>query len=374
MNVFHCAACGNLLFFENTTCVSCQRTVAYLPDLVAVSSLEAAGDGTRTSTDAAMTARYRLCQNYTTAQTCNRAVPVESDAAFCESCQLTEVIPDVSVPGTRESWYRLEVAKRRLFYTLQRLHLPLRSRTEDPVAGVAFRFLADPTPDDVGPAVLTGHDEGVITINIAEADGVERERRRKELHEPYRTVLGHMRHEIGHFYWDRLIRDTSEVEEFRRLFGDERADYGAALEAHYANGAPADWSARFISAYASAHPWEDWAETWAHYLHMFDTLETAAACGVSLRPKRKDEPSLPKAPDVSTAKGVPFSRMVDSWFPLTYMLNELNRGLGQADAYPFVLAQPIIDKLAYVHDVIGRQGTRGPGLKEKREPASAGPL
>ena len=355
MKVFHCDSCGNLLFFENTSCVSCHRTVAYLPDAGVVASLERAGDGlwTPTGTGAEGT-RYRLCRNYADTQVCNWAIDVADEAPYCASCRLTEVIPDTTAPGTREAWYRLEVAKRRLVYSLQSLALPLKSRAEDPSGGVAFQFMADPEAGETGARVMTGHDNGIITINIAEADDAERERRRTTMHEPYRTVLGHMRHEIGHFYWDRLVRDTNKLEGFRRLFGDEQRDYSEALKEHYAVGAPADWSSRFISAYASSNPWEDWAETWAHYLHMFDTLETAAACGVSLRPKRRDEPSLVKAPDVGGSRTMPFARLIDGWFPLTYMLNNLNRGLGLKDAYPFVLADPIVEKLEFVHDVIDR--------------------
>ena len=140
---------------------------------------------------------------------------------------------------------------------------------------------------------MTGHADGLITVNIAEADDAERERRRTAMHEPYRTLLGHMRHESGHYYWDRLIAPTSEIDEFRSLFGDERTDYAAALSAYYDRGAPAEWQERFVSAYASSHPWEDWAETWAQYLHMIDTLETAAASGLSLTPRRRDEPTAP---------------------------------------------------------------------------------
>jgi hypothetical protein len=163
-----------------------------------------------------------------------------------------------------------------------------------------------------------------------------------------------MRHEIGHFYWDRLVRHSGELEGFRQMFGDERLDYSQALMAHYSAGAPEDWASRFITAYASAHAWEDWAETWAHYLHMFDTLETAAACGVSLRPTRRDEPAMARAPEVGGSRTIPFARLIDGWFPLTYMLNNMNRGLGLADAYPFVLADPIIKKLEFVHGVIDR--------------------
>ena len=216
--------------------------------------------------------------------------------------------------------------------------------------GLAFEFLADAA--DGPPAVLTGHNGGVITINLAEADDAERERRRHALGEPYRTLLGHMRHESGHYYWDRLIDGTDRHDEFRARFGDEREDYQAALQRHYANGAPADWQTRFVTAYASAHPWEDWAETWAHYLHMTDTLETAAACGVSIRPRRSDEPTLAKVPSTAGTLASPFDRLIASWYPMTYLLNSLNRGLGLADAYPFVLSPPAVEKLRFVHDTI----------------------
>ena len=173
------------------------------------------------------------------------------------------------------------------------------------------------------------------------------------MHEPYRTLLGHMRHESGHYYWDRLIGTTSEVDEFRLLFGDERSDYAAALRAYYDRGAPADWQERFVSAYASSHPWEDWAETWAQYLHMVDTLETAAACGLSLRPRRRDEPAL-EMPHPVSPQPATFAHLIDSWFPLTYVLNNLNRGLGLNDAYPFVLSPQAVAKLRFVDNVIRR--------------------
>ena len=170
--------------------------------------------------------------------------------------------------------------------------------------------------------------------------------------EPYRTLLGHMRHESGHYYWDRLIPNSAELEGFRGLFGDERPDYAQALARHYQQGAQPDWQSRFVSSYASAHPWEDWAETWAHYLHVFDTLETAAACGVSLRPTRTDEPTLPRLPRADTLPATAFDNLMDRWFPLTYVLNNLNRGLGLADSYPFVLSASAIEKMRFVHDVI----------------------
>ena len=216
--------------------------------------------------------------------------------ALCVSCRLTRIIPDLTVPEHRDAWYRLEAAKRRLVYTLLSLQLPLVSKQDDPASGLAFDFLSD-APARAMPPILTGHADGVITVNIAEADDAERERRRTQLHEPYRTLLGHFRHESGHYYWDRLIRGRRAD---RRPFASCSATSGRTTrrrsEQHYENGPAADWYERFVSAYAGAHPWEDWAETWAHYLHMTDTLETAAACGLSIRPRRADEPLLRQAP------------------------------------------------------------------------------
>jgi hypothetical protein len=200
------------------------------------------------------------------------------------------------------------------------------------------------------PQVLTGHRNGVITIHVAEADDVEREQRRHQMHEPYRTLLGHFRHESGHYYWDRLLQHSPRLAAFRLVFGDERADYSEALTWHYQRGAPTDWPQRFISAYASAHPWEDWAETWAHYLHMTDALETAVACGLSLQPLRPDEPSLP--PTVRGDRLGAFGQMLTAWFSLIYVLNNLNRSLGLPDSYPFILSTPAIDKLRFIHETI----------------------
>ena len=350
MKIFHCAHCSHLLFFENTACVQCGHQVAYLPDVALMASLDPAGDGQWRSPAATDGRLYRLCRNYTESQVCNWAVATEDDHALCVSCRLTRVIPDLSQDGNRQAWYRLEIAKRRLIFTLLGLSLPVQNRDDDPEAGLAFEFKTD-AHSSTG-AVLTGHAHGVITINVAEADDVERERQRKAVHEPYRTALGHMRHEIGHYYWDRLIAGTAALKEFRRLFGDETRDYGESLQAHYQQGPPLDWQDQFVSAYASSHPWEDWAETWAHYLHMVDALETAASCGMSLRPQRGDEPSMSSVPAAVSSAKLPFQSLIDRWFPLTYALNNFNRGLGLPDAYPFVLSTQALAKLEYVHEAI----------------------
>ncbi len=348
MKVFHCDHCGNLAFFENVHCLRCAHALAYLPDLGVVGSLDDAGHGRYTTPLPRGDGRvYRLCKNYTGHGVCNWAVAAEDPNPLCVSCRLTRAFPDPTVPGNAKAWFALEGAKRRLVYTLLNLSLPVRSKTEAPDTGLAFEFLAD-TPDK---PVLTGHADGVIVVNVAEADDAERERRRVQFGEPYRTLLGHFRHETGHYYWDRLIRDQPSLAGFRALFGDERQDYAAALKRNYAAGPPADWQARHVSSYASVHPWEDWAETWAHYLHMIDLLEIAADCGLSLRPRRRADPKATSIPDPADG-GNRFDRLMAAWHPLTYMLNNLNRGMGLADGYPFVLSTPAVEKLRFVHELV----------------------
>lgn len=346
MKVFHCDHCGQLLFFENINCVRCGRALAWVPERAHLASLDlepASDGGPNRWSSPVLRQTFRLCENYTKYNVCNWAVPFDDPHTLCRACRLTRTIPDLSFVGNDRLWYKLEVAKRRLIYTLDQLRLPLQSKAEDPAGGLMFEFLND---------VLTGHAEGVITVNIIEADDAERVKRRVELGEPYRTLLGHFRHESGHFYWDRLISGSERHEPFRRLFGDERADYEAALRQNYGQGPAVGWQDQYVSAYAAMHPWEDWAETWAHYLHMIDTLETAAACGISIKPPRKDEPTVKDVPNPVAESYVSFERLVDSWTPLTYVLNNLNRGLGNDDAYPFVLSDRSLEKLRFVHDTI----------------------
>ena len=349
MKVFHCDHCGQLLFFENVNCVRCGRALAYVHELLDLVSLDPIQGQGNKWTSKRMSGPLRLCNNYVANNVCNVAIPMDDPHDLCRACRLTRTIPDLSRPSNPRLWYKLEVAKRRLLYTLDQLGLPHDPLAEDPVHGLVFQFLEDEGPDK---KVMTGHAAGVITMNIAEADDAERVRRREELNESFRTLLGHFRHEIGHYYWDLLIRDSDRLFLFRECFGDERASYDQALHRHY-QGTPVGWQDSFVSAYATMHPWEDWAETWAHYLHMVDTMETAAACGISLQPQHPDEPSLSRVPDPIDEK-VPFNRMIEDWTAITYVLTNLNRSLGNADAYPFVLTPKVVEKLRFVHQTIKR--------------------
>ena len=353
MKNFHCSHCDNLVFFENVDCVGCDRTLGFIPQYLRMETFEPAGEALWRAPDGAL---FRQCANYAVERVCNWMVATGDDNPYCVACRLNATVPDMRVEGNRQAWFQLESAKRRLIYTLLALRLPVAPKAVDPQRGLSFSFLASVE----GQPVLTGHDGGHIVINLAEADDVARERLRQQLREPYRTLLGHFRHEIGHYYWDRLVAGSAFIEPFRALFGDERADYQQALERHYRQGAPKDWRASFISEYATMHPWEDWAETWAHFLHMTDTLETAKAVGLVLQPKHPEEPSVELHAD--RRKGAiarSFDEMRDQWLPLTYALNSLTRSMGLRDAYPFVLSAPALDKLRFVHEVIAHESLPG---------------
>src|SRR4029453_19363135 len=131
-----------------------------------------------------------------------------------------------------------------------------------------------------GPRVMTGHASGLITSNAEEADDALREQIKYALREPYRTLVGHLRHEVGHYYWDRLVWNTPWRGPFRQLFGDERASCDDGLKRNYEQGPPADWASSYVSSYATSHPWEDWAETWRRYVHVVDSLATAMGFGL----------------------------------------------------------------------------------------------
>lgn len=369
---FECV-CGRPVFFRNSECLVCHTPLGYDPERRRLLPLEAI-PGTDLWKEARprRPRRYRRCANLDTASGCNWLVdpadPGALDPPQCRACRLTRTLPDLSLPENGERWARIATAQRRLVSQLIGLGLPVKSRlSEDPERGLAFDLLQSPP---AGPAVITGHADGVVTIDVEEADDPTREHRRTALGEPYRTLLGHLRHEVGHYYWQRLVDGAPWHEPFRCLFGDEREDYAAALKRHYEQGAPADWGARHVSAYASSHPWEDWAETWAHYLHMVDTLDTARSFGldgesVELSYERFGNAALADSGDRNPG---PFLAIVNGWMELTGVLNELSRSMGVADFYPFVLSPPALRKLHFVHRVVG---VRVPTAVPARTPAPA---
>jgi len=333
MKLFTCDHCQQTLYFENSRCVGCGEAVAYRPESAQLATLKP-GD--------------RPCRNSAQHEACNWLTST-ADAEYCRSCALSAVIPDLSDASNALAWRRIEAAKRRLLYTLYSLKLPVTGRDQDPEGGLAFRFLKGTE----GEPVMTGHDHGVITLNIEEADFAFRENMREKMGEGYRTVLGHLRHEIGHYYWDRLVAGSPALERFRAAFGDERASYEQALERHYESGAPANWNDNYVSAYASMHPWEDWAETWAHYLHMVDTLETAKSHGLTVRAPATEKPGERVVTD--RLAFFDFESLTSGWNAVTLALNSLNRSMGMKDAYPFVLSAPVLEKLRFVHELVHAQ-------------------
>jgi hypothetical protein len=356
-------ACDSPVFFRNSQCLACHAPLGYEPilgDLRALhpgrtpESWRLLGDDTGQD--------YRRCANFDSPAGCNWLVPARDPHALCLACRLNRTTPDLGDEDNRRYWRVIEAAKRRLVSQLLGLGLPVVSRHQDPERGLAFDLLRSPPS---GPRVLTGHAHGLITINIEEADDAIREKVRTDLHEPYRTLLGHFRHEIGHYYWDRLIWNTAWLGPFRDLFGDERADYAEAIKTNYEQGPPHDWSQRHISAYASSHPWEDWAETWAHYLHIIDSLDTAMAHGLDAEDLEMDIEPFTRAdlydPDDPNADRALL--FLNAWIELVTVLNEIARSLGHPDFYPFVMPREVVKKLHFISLVI--RDAQGPASNPK---------
>ena len=326
MRAFACPSCRRLVTFESTRCLHCDTELAFDPGPREIVALA----GPR-------------CANAAVAG-CNWIAA--ADGGLCASCALTRTRPADTDAAGMAALPVVEAAKRRLLFELAELGLAVESRRERE-DGLAFDLLSS----SEGP-VTTGHADGLITIDLAEADPARRERRRTDLGEPYRTVLGHLRHEIGHYYQPLLAPDPSpERDVCRLLFGDDREDYQEALDRHYESGPPADWADRCVSAYATMHPWEDWAETFAHYLHIRDGLQTAAAHGLRVDgPEVETTDELPLAAD--PADDGDMLALIGAWLPLTYALNAMSRSLGDSDLYPFVISTTVEAKLNLVHRLV----------------------
>jgi len=330
MKLFACPHCGQVVYFGNVKCERCESQLGYdyqSNRMKVVSEL------------------WKYCGNHAH-DVCNWLLQADSPDELCRACRHNLTIPDLSQPANVELWRKIEEAKHRLLYTILRLRLPLFDRAERP-DGLGFQFLrSDET--------ITGHNGGLITIALVEADDAEREKRRHALGEPYRTLLGHFRHEVGHWYWDRLVRDGDQTA-FVALFGDPNQNYSAGLQRHYATGPQPGWQDTFVSPYAGAHPWEDFAETWAHYFHMLDTLDTGGSFGIVLSPRLDRDHLLSTSLDFDVYTADP-STLADAWVALASALNSFNRSMGLADPYPFVLSPRVIEKLAFIHDLVRHAG------------------
>lgn len=355
MKPYACPNCGHLDHFEVRICPRCGFTLGYEP---ATDQFLFLGDNATIWRDANGQAHeVVVCANNNAYAICNWLVPAIGNQPLCLACKHNRTIPDMSGPDVPQRWARIEAAKRRLFHTLIRLKLPAETMAEASAngtsPGLAFDFLYDPIGEQTGRVqITTGHNAGVITLNLIEGDDAKREQMRTSLGEPYRTLLGHFRHEVGHYYFSRLIEATPEVEDFRHVFGDERISYEAAQRKYY-DGGRTNWSADHISAYAAMHPWEDFAETFAHLLHIIDTMATIGSFGMRMThwPARERQPAIDFDPYVE-----PLDRLLAEWEPFAFAENTINRAMGQADLYPFHLTQTVIAKLGYVHGLVQRAG------------------
>jgi len=366
VRAFNCQ-CGSPVFFRNSVCLACGTALGYAPDMAQLVPLAPTDEPDVWVQWQGNGPRYQRCANLLAPAACNWLVPVQEvgpQHGLCRACRLNRTIPDLSDPQHPDNgllWGRIEMAKRRLVSALLVMGLPVASReTEDTEHGLMFDFMRAPQG---GPPVMTGHDHGLITLNVIEADDVHRERARTNMNEPYRTLVGHLRHEVGHYYWDRLIAESHWLEPFRARFGDETQDYADSLKQYYGNGPPPDWQLGFVSAYATAHPWEDWAECWAHYMHMSDMVDTASSYGLSLDQARLE--FHPFGYDVLYQAGHPgadkYLVFINHWAELTMLMNGMARAMGQPDIYPFVLAHQVVAKLHFIHLVVSEERHRQNG-------------
>lgn len=336
MRDFTCPNCGQRLAFENSVCLSCDSRIGFSLDAMAF--LVIAEDDMAEQAGSVAGSEYQLCANMHLAE-CNWLVPVAPIRKLCVSCALTRTRPNDADTVALAAFARAERAKRRLIAELHGLGLPIVGRDVDPRYGLAFDLLSS-----AQEKIFTGHENGVITLDLAEGDDVHREQLRIAMDEPYRTLLGHFRHEVGHYYFYRLVAgEPDRAQQFGELFGDPDLDYQEALDRHYSDGPPAEWQQDFVSSYATMHPAEDWAETFAHYLHIRDTLDTAAAFGFAPAGAALDRRVLGPSG---------FGTITEMWLPLSWGLNMVNRSMGKDDLYPFVLAPAVLDKMRFIHTVI----------------------
>lgn len=319
MRTYRCPFCSTVLYFDNLRC-SCGLSLTLDP--MRDTFVQAAHPCRN---------RDRIGCNW----------QAEGDGAICHSCAMTGVHPDLSEPANAALWAQAEASKRWVLAGLFRWRW---LRSDDSGSVPQFHLLSERTATGTAPITM-GHANGLITINVMEASDATRAIRQERLSERYRTMIGHFRHEIAHFLFFLLAANPTFLTEFRQRFGDERADYAEALERHYATP-PVAAGEHHISEYAMAHPHEDWAETAAHLMHMTDLLDSADAVGL-----RTSKPwPAPFDPYLETNTERRLSYATD----MALAVNHVNRALDIPDLYPFVLSQPVRDKLSFAHRWLGR--------------------
>ena len=328
MKAFRCRVCDKPLHFENSRCVSCDSRLGFSRSERAIVPVDEKGryvdaDGLE----------WFLCRNLTLSGlhlADRRATAVSASAAGSPAPG-----PTTTTPIGLANYPAAERAKRHLVVELDGLGFPIVGKDTDPDNGLAFDLLSS-----VEENVTIGHANGLITIDLAESSAAHREQVREKLGEPYRTMLGHFRHEVGHYYEWQLVKGELRTR-YRELFGDESADYQGEIDRHYAEGPPAGWESSYISSYATMHPFEDFAETWAHYLHICDSIETASEYGLT---------TVGTITSFTSFRDV----VVGIWMPLSVALNMINRSMGHEDLYPFVIPAAVLDKLDFVASLARR--------------------
>lgn len=344
MKVFQCGNCNHAIFFENVTCENCGHLSGYRAEDFKMLTFNFSSDTLISDREGVA---YKFCKNKEY-QVCNWVLEKDSPEEFCSACQLNRTIPKLADADNFENWTHMEIAKHRVIYQLQKVGLSLPNKMYNDEEGLCFDFVSNKS----NPKLMTGHANGVVTILIREGNSVLREKARKQLSEPYRTLVGHLRHEVGHYFWDRLIRDYPDtLSEFRSIFGNDELDYSKALNTYYKNGAPENWQKSFISEYATSHAWEDWAETWAHYLHIMDMVETGYFFRLSVKPVgKKNKLKTRISFDPYTVEN--FDKIIENCVPLSFAVNSMNRAMGVPDIYPFVISPVIVEKLRFIHRLL----------------------
>lgn len=341
MRSFGCPQCRVNVSFEALVCEACGAELGYHPPsyryyVITDGAADVHGE------------RWAQCANRDWA--CNWLVNPATGRTTCDSMEFIRGRPDSDDTVALEKLADAAHWLRRLIYQLDHLGLPLDSY-QDREGGLAFDMFSSLA---LGEPVTIGHANGVITIDLAETLDDRRERLRIKLGEPYRTMLGHLRHEVGHYYQSILVEQPGGqlLDECRALFGDERISYADEIARHYRFGAPEHWRDSHISEYATMHPWEDFAESFAHYLHITDTMETAGASGMMLSSQRINDYDGPPVSPRFDYGSEHFGAMLQDWHWVSTFFNRINRSMGKADLYPFEINEVVASKLAFVHKVV----------------------
>lgn len=340
MRAFTCPNCRNYIEFEDLTCRTCEAELGFHHPSSTFHVVSREG----TEIDGE---RWFACSNR--AWACNWLAAEDSGAGTCLASRLIRKRPDADDTLALEKLATTSGKLRMMVYQLLELGLPILP-WDTYEKGLGFDLLSSKSR---GENITIGHADGIITIDLVESLDDYRERLRIRLGEPYRTMLGHFRHEVGHYY-EMVLFDAmpDRIDRVRELFGDERVSYSDAIDRHYRYGAPENWRESFISEYATMHPWEDFAECFAHYLHITDTLDTAAWSGMVLQARTQGHTPTIDTTIARVTEEIDFDEILEDWLWVSTLLNRINRSMGKDDLYPFHINAVVGDKLGFIHDTV----------------------